>query len=149
LLLFSHLSDIINAKEHLKSMGLFDFFKKKKAPLPEAPKEHRLLPRWKISALAKIRLSAGATHVPCEVKDLNMKGCCLTLEQVLPDGCAEVELYFNEKYFFDVEIAIVWHKEIDNKHVYGIKFTRVRDADKEKMFQMMRENFSGQLWKNI
>ena len=78
-----------------------------------------------------------------------MKGCCLTLEQAIPDGCVEVELYFNEKYFFGVGIAIVWHKEIGNKHAYGVKFTRVRDADKEKMYEMMRDNFSGQLWKNI
>jgi hypothetical protein len=137
------LSDIIIG------MGLFDFLKKKNDPVPEPPKEQRLLPRWKISASAKIRLTAGAAFVPCEVKDLNLKGCCLVLEQALPEGCAEVGIYFNEKYYFDVGIAVVWHKEIENKQVYGIKFTRVRDVDKEKIFQMVRDDFPGQLWKSV
>lgn len=127
-------------------MGIFNFFRKKaEPPEPAAPKENRALPRWKISAPAKIKWLDKTDYLACEVKDLNMKGLSLVVTEKIPEGCTHAELYFNEKYFFDIEISIIWHKEADCKQIYGIRFTRVRDADKEKIFQMMKENYHNSL----
>ncbi len=126
-------------------MGLFSFFNKKKELIKETLKEKRLIPRWKISAPAKIKWSKETEYSPCEVKDLNMRGCSLLLTRKIPEGCLAGNLYFNERFFFDIEIAIVWQKEADNKYSYGIKFTRFRDADKEKLFKMIREDFSAHM----
>jgi len=125
-------------------MGIFSFFKKKE-PVKESPKEKRLMPRWKLSAPAKIKWFTEPDYSPCEVKDLNMRGCSLLLTRKIPEGCAGLSLYFNEKYFFDIEIAIVWQKEMDNKIVYGIRFTKFRDVDKEKLYKMIREDFSSHI----
>ena len=125
-------------------MGLFDFFKKKKA-LPPKPVfvEKRLLPRWKIAAPAKIKWQGSKDYAACEVKDLNMRGFSLAMTGKIPESSVRAELYFNEKYFFDIEISVAWHKEVDTKQVYGIRFLKVRDYDKEKIYQMMKENFAG------
>ena len=107
----------------------------------------RFLPRWKICAAAKIKWLNAKDYLPCEVGDLNMKGFSLGIEEEIPEANTQAQLYFNEKYFFDVEISVAWHKEVSGKQIYGIKFLKVRDADREKIYQMMRENFSGCLGK--
>jgi hypothetical protein len=125
-------------------MGLFNFFQKKKA-LPPKPGfvEKRLLPRWKITAPAKIKWQGSGDYVACEVRDLNMRGFCLVVAEKIFKYNARAELYFNEKYFFDVEVSVTWHKEAEAKQIYGIKFLKVRDSDREKIYQMMKENFAG------
>ncbi|MEI6832341.1 MAG: PilZ domain-containing protein [Candidatus Omnitrophota bacterium] len=131
-------------------MGLFSFFKKKKE-LPPEPESvvKRLLPRWKIAAPAKIKWQGYKDYVACEVRDLNMKGFSLAMAEKIPEANARVELYFNEKYFFDIEISVTWHKEVEEKQIYGIRFLKVRDLDKEKIYQMMRENFPGCFGKSL
>ena len=125
-------------------MGLFSFFQKKKEPLAKpAFTEKRLLPRWQISAPAKIKWYGQSDYLPCQVRDLNMRGFCLILDTKITEYNGRIELYFNEKYFFDIEVSVTWHKEIDNKQIYGFKFLKIRDADKEKLYQMMKENFAG------
>jgi hypothetical protein len=126
-------------------MGIFSFFRRKKVPLKETLKEKRLIPRWKISAPAKIKWNTESDYSSCEVKDLNMRGCALFLTRKIPEGCVGANLYFNEKYFFDIEMAIVWQKEVDNKIVCGIRFTKFRDVDKEKIYKMICEDFSSHL----
>jgi len=109
--------------------------------------EKRLLPRWKIAAQAKIKWQNFKDYLNCEVMDLNMKGFCLSSPEKILDYNTRAELYFNEKYFFEVGISVTWHKEIEEKQVYGIKFLKVRDYDREKIYQMMKENFASHLIK--
>jgi hypothetical protein len=126
-------------------MGLFSFFFKKKKVeiLKPAFVEKRLMPRWKIAALAKIRWQDAKDYLPCEVMDLNMRGFRLSIAEKIPETDAHVQLYFNDKYFFDIEISITWHKKAETREIYGIKFLKVRDSDREKIYQMMKENFAG------
>jgi len=129
-------------------MGIFGFFQKKKEAAKSAFKERRVLPRWKISVPAKIKWEGRNDYLACGVNDLSMRGCSLVMAEKIPEGCVRVELNFQEKFLFDIEIAIIWHKEADSKQVYGIKFTRIRDLDKEKIFRMMQENFPSHFRKN-
>ncbi|MCX5699771.1 MAG: PilZ domain-containing protein [Candidatus Omnitrophica bacterium] len=123
-------------------MVLFSFFRKKKdLPLKPGLVEKRLLPRWKIASPAKIKWQGSKDYVACEVRDLNMKGFCLAMTEKIPEANARVELYFNEKYFFDIDISVIWHKEVEGKQIFGIRFLKVRDSDKEKIYRMMKEDF--------
>jgi len=125
-------------------MGLFGFLRKKNAPLPEpAFVEKRLLPRWKIASPAKVKWQGCKDYIACEVRDLNMKGLSLAIADKIPDPNLHMELYFNEKYFFDIEASVIWSKEEGAKKIYGLKFSKVRDSDKEKIYQMIKENFPG------
>lgn len=127
-------------------MGLFGFSKKKKIEAPETFKERRALPRWAISAKAKIKRD-GQSDIDCEVRNLNMRGFAVVTANKIPPDCLHFTLYFNERFFFTVDVMIVWQKEAEGKNIYGIKFTRIRDADREKMYQMMRQDFPEHLEK--
>ena len=131
-------------------MGLFSFFKKKKV-LPPKPAfvEKRLLPRWKIASPAKIKWQGSKDYVVCEVRDLNMRRFSLGMNEKIPEASSRAELYFNEKYFFDIEISVAWHKEVEAKQIYGVRFLRIRDSDREKIYQMMKENFAGYFGKYL
>ncbi|MFA5287650.1 MAG: PilZ domain-containing protein [Candidatus Omnitrophota bacterium] len=130
-------------------MGLFNIFRKKTAPIQQGFKEKRQLPRWKISAPAKIKLTGNNDYLACEVKDLNFKGFRLIIPEKIPEECAGCELYFNDNYSFGIGITISWYKEIDGNHTYGMKFTKLRDQDKERIFQMMQERFPEHLRTNL
>ena len=130
-------------------MGLFNFLQKKKKELPQKTGfiERRMLPRWKIVASAKIRLQDSKDYLACEVRDLNLRGFSLGLTKEIPGNNVRFELYFNEKYSFDIEAAVTWHKEVDGKQIYGLRFLRIRDSDREKIYQMMKDIFSNYLGK--
>ena len=88
-------------------MGLFSFFRKKKEiPLKPDFVEKRFLPRWKISAPAKVKLSGASDYLPCEIRDLNMRGFCLVTAEKISKYDGPMEVYFNEKYFYFVEVAV-------------------------------------------
>ncbi|MFA4992861.1 MAG: PilZ domain-containing protein [Candidatus Omnitrophota bacterium] len=131
-------------------MGLFNFSRKKKE-LPQKSNpafiERRTLPRWKIAYLAKIKWQDSKDYITCEVRDLNMRGFSLGVAEEIPGNNVRMELYFNEKYFFDIEVSVAWHKEADGKQIYGIRFLRIRDSDRERIYRMMKENFPSHLGK--
>jgi len=128
-------------------MGLFDFFKEKKDFEHPAPsfRERRLLPRWQINCAARIRWDGLEDYLGCEIKNLNLKGFAVSLSQKLPEGCTKIILHFGREFIFNVEIAVLWRKETQGKDTYGVKFTKIRDADKEKIYQMVRQDFPDQL----
>jgi len=123
------------------NMGLFNIFQKKTQPIQTGLQEKRTLPRWKISAPAKIKLLGSNAYLVCEVKDLNFKGFCLIISEKIPDGCSGFELYFNDNFSFNIGIEVSWAKEVDGKHVYGMKFVGLRGQDKERILQMVQERF--------
>lgn len=129
-------------------MGLFNIFQKKTAPIQQGFKEKRQVPRWKISAPAKIRLTCNDDYLACEIKDLNLRGFCLVIPERIPEGCAGLELCFNDDYAFGIGITVNWHEKIDGKHTYGMRFTKLRDQDKERIFRMMQERFPTHLRNN-
>jgi hypothetical protein len=106
-----------------------------------------MLPRWKIAYLAKIKWKDAKDYISCEIRDLNMRGFSLEIAKEIPENNVPMELYFNEKYFFNIEVSVAWHKEVDGRQIYGIRFLRIRDADRERIYQMMKENFANHLGK--
>ena len=125
-------------------MGFFDFFRRKKGE-PSTPvfRERRLVPRWRINSRAQIRWEGLSDYVPCEIKNLSLKGCAITLSQAIPEGCTRITLYFRSEYIFHLEVAIVWYTHEKNTH--GLKFTSIKDSDQEKIQKMVREDFPDQL----
>jgi hypothetical protein len=65
------------------------------------------------------------------------------MTEKIPEPNTRVELFFSEKYFFNIEISVTWHKEAEGKQIYGVKFSKICDSDKEKIYRMMNENFHG------
>ncbi len=130
-------------------MGLFGFFRKKTAPVKEGFREKRQVPRWRISTPAKIRLAGNDDYSESESKDVNFGGFCLVTPEKIPEECSGLELCFDGNFSFGIGITVSWYKEVDQKHIYGMKFTNLRDQDKEKIFQMMQERFSAHFRCNL
>lgn len=128
-------------------MGLFGFGRHKPSAPSSVFKERRMLPRWSIYARAKIRLTDKNAYVDCEVKNLNLRGFCVVSSLKIPECCPALTLYFNELFFFTVETSMAWHKESDGKQSYGLRFAKIKDIDKEKIYQMMRQDYSQHLHK--
>lgn len=125
-------------------MGLFGFFNKKKKQPSFEPSERRLIPRWKINTAAKISWDKGVTFVACDITDLNLKGFGLTLTKNLPDILSELVISVHERFVFHADVSVIWHKEKGGRQAYGVKFTRIRDVDKEKIYQMICQDFPDQ-----
>jgi len=122
------------------AMGLFNLFRKRKKPQETISKKQKR-PRWEISAPVKIKWEGRNNYTACEVKNFSGKGCCLDIAEKITKWPVRAELYFNENFFFDVEMALVWHKGSDSKQTYGVRFSKIRDADKEKIFELIKHSF--------
>lgn len=131
-------------------MGFFDLFRKKQqaAAIPEN-KERRLLPRWEVSVPAQAKWEGLVDYVNCEIRDMNFRGFKIVLPQKLEEQCTKLVLRFNEDFILNAEFCILWHAELHDKHIYGCSFTRLRDQDKEKMYDFVFKNFPDQIEKHI
>lgn len=130
-------------------MGLFSFPKDNEDPIKQTSGEKRLAPRWKVSTPAKIKLEGFNSYLDCEVRDLNLKGFSLVITKKILKKRVGAKLYFNEKFSFKIETMILWNKAVDNKYVYGMKFTKILDSDRGRILQMINEDFPANVWKNL
>jgi hypothetical protein len=131
-------------------MGIFNFFKRgPKKELRQTQTERRFLPRWQIDYQAKIRWEGVGEFVPCQIRDLNFRGLQISLSQKLPDNCAKLELRLSEDFIFSAEIKILWESAREDGYVYGASFTRLRDADKERLYQFIFHNFPDHIERHI
>lgn len=121
-------------------MGLFNLFGKKKEK-KDSFAERRVLPRWKIHMPAKITIEGDEKPIECRLMDLNFKGFSISLPNPLIGSCKDMTLLILERYLYNVEVERTWQTEKDGRYYYGFKFTRLRDADREKMHKMMKEDF--------
>lgn len=130
-------------------MELFDYFfpEKEDASKPES-RDKRLTPRWNVSASAKIKLEVSGGYTACEIRDFNLRGFSMVITKKIIKKRISAKLYFNEKYSFKIEAMILWAKALGNKYIYGMKFTRILDADRARILQMMKEDFPENVWKS-
>lgn len=121
-------------------MGFFDFFRKKQSLQP-AFKERRLVPRWSLAANATLTFGTDGAAIPCTIIDLNLKGFAVSTGGILAEDYKSLKLEVLGRYLYNVEVVFVWHLEKGNLHYYGFLFSRLRDADREKMLAMMKSEF--------
>jgi len=130
-------------------MGLFSFFQEDEDQFKLTSSDKRLAPRWKVSAPAKIKLEGFEGDLDCEIRDLNLKGFSLVISKKIIKQRLAAKLDFNEKYSFKIEVLVLWSKAENNKYVYGMKYTKIADSDRELILQMMKENYPPNLWRSL
>jgi hypothetical protein len=116
--------------------------------------DHRRCPRWQINWQAKVRISDKESLTDCHINDINFKGLKLTLaEKLTPDTFVKLSLILSSDFVLNVEAWVAWHKTIDGYNLYGLYFTKIKDLDKEKIYQFMRgyfpEKINQQWWKDL
>jgi len=98
----------------------------------------RQVARWQINWLAKIKLCSEEKILSCKILDISFKGIKLVLTDKLPrDNLLKVNIFLSEEFVLDLELWRVWHKTIDGHYLYGFYFVRIKEADKEKIYQFM------------
>ena len=112
--------------------------------------EHRRFPRWQINQQAKLKLERAVEDVFCQVKDINYKGMRVVLGAKLPQETAfRLSLSLSGNCTFDAEVWVAWVKVINGINHYGLYFSKIRDADKEKIYDFVnvhRPNVIIQNW---
>lgn len=112
--------------------------------------EHRSCPRWQTNWKTKVQLEGQESPAPCTLCDINFKGARICLEQKLAqDSRLKINLCLSEDCSFEIEVWVVWHKYVEGLHSHGLYFTKIRESDKEKLYQFIQNNFKGQMHKQI
>lgn len=116
--------------------------------------DRRKLTRWQANKETKVKLEGAEALAKCSLRDINLKGAQIALAIKLPkDVFLKLSLVLAEDFILNLEVWVVWQKTIDGHYVYGIYFSRINDADKEKIYQFVRQYFPEQLtqqwWKGV
>lgn len=102
--------------------------------------------RWQIDRPARVKLEGAEAFADCRIKDISFMGLKISLALKLPqDTFLKLKVVLSEETIFDLEVWVVWHKTIDGHNVYGIYFSKINDADKEKVYQFIRKFYPRQL----
>lgn len=104
--------------------------------------ERRNFVRWQIDRQVSTKLEGAEHPLTLKVNDINLKGARISLKQRLPlDTSIRLNLPLSEGFVLDIDALIAWHRVVNEENMYGLSFSRVRDNDKEKIFQFVRQEF--------
>ena len=108
--------------------------------------ERRRFTRWQVNRLAKFRLEQAVEEAFCHVDDINYKGAQIILDAKLPEDTAfRLNLRLSEECSFEAEVWVAWHKVVDGINHYGIYFSKIRDADKDKIYKFINMHYPSDL----
>jgi len=96
-------------------------------------RERRKLTRWQINKRVLLNFDQAA-ELFCQLKDINCIGAQVTLNTKLPqDVIFKMSLRLSENYTIVAKVWATWHKVINGSHHYGLYFSEIKDADKDKI----------------
>lgn len=108
--------------------------------------ERRRFIRWQTFRQAKVKLPDQEDYVDCRVNDINFKGLQIFLAQKLPlDSYVKLSLILTESFTLNVEAWVTWHRSVDGHNIYGLYFTKIIDSDKERIYNLIRNEFPEQI----
>jgi hypothetical protein len=110
--------------------------------------EHRKVARWKVNKPVALKfeqpigqsgvtlptLAKAANEIFCQLIDINSIGTQITLNTKLPEDVTfRMSLKLSENYIIVAKVWAAWHKIINGKNHYGLYFSQINDADKDKI----------------
>lgn len=109
-------------------------------------KDRRQLPRWSVHKQAKILWSAKHEISPCVIEDLSLKGMCLSMPQPFPaEKSLKPILMLSDVIDLEIETQVTWRKQTTEGYFQGMSFSKIKDSDKDRIFQYINSNCSKQL----
>lgn len=104
-------------------------------------KDRRQHIRWQVNKEVKAQLKEGLSGVACLLQDLNFDGARVSLKQNLArDRHVYMKLILTEGAELELKVWVVWQKKVAGKNVYGLYFGRLKDKDKEVIYNFLRQN---------
>jgi len=111
--------------------------------------EHRRFPRWQINQQAGLKLEQAEEELPCQLKDINYKGMGVVLRIKLPqDAALKISLRLSADCTFSAEVWVAWSRVINGITHYGLFFSKLRDADKNKIYRFVQAQAPKELANN-
>ncbi len=111
--------------------------------------DRRSIPRWRVDQEAKVRVNASPESDDCLIGDLNLKGARVLLNRRLPAGeTHHVSLAMTGSCTLEVDVRAPWHQEQGGRHVYGLFFTHIADAEREKIYRYLSGHCARQIREN-
>ena len=100
--------------------------------------EHRKLARWPVNQHAALKIEPATKELFCQIKDINSRGAKITLNTKLPDDQAlKLSLRLAENCTIEAEVWVAWRKVINGINHYGFFFSKIQDADKDKIYKFI------------
>ncbi|MBU1727241.1 MAG: PilZ domain-containing protein [Candidatus Omnitrophica bacterium] len=97
--------------------------------------------RWQVDYKTRVRLNEASDFVECAINDISYMGARICVPVKLPrDTFIELHFELSAEFVLDVEAWVVWQRAVDGHNIYGLYFTRVKDTDKEKIYQFVRKH---------
>lgn len=111
--------------------------------------EKRAIPRWQLERSIKVLLEGAEKEADATLHDLNLKGCRIHLGPKLEhDALIKMRLCLGEGCSIWVEGWVAWRRPINGRgHIYGVYFTNMKDSDRQKLYEFVRQNFTDQMQK--
>ncbi|MBN2831412.1 MAG: PilZ domain-containing protein [Candidatus Omnitrophica bacterium] len=101
--------------------------------------ERRKLARWQVNQHAAFKIGQAAKELLCRIKDINSRGVRITLNAKLPDDKAlKISLQLSENSTVEAEVWVAWRKVVNGINHYGLFFTKMKDADKDKIYKFIK-----------
>jgi len=111
--------------------------------------DRRQLIRWYINKEAKLKLEDMDKPFLCIVEDINMRGVKIyARQQLVEKGDISMNMDLGSDLVFDIKAAVAWHRCLGAGYVYGLYFTKVKDADKERLYHYIVDCCSEQIRKH-
>jgi hypothetical protein len=102
--------------------------------------------RWQIDRQAKIKLEGESASRDCTIQEISFSGAKICLSQKLAlDTNLKLNISLSNELSFDLEAWVVWHKLREGLNLYGLYFTKIKDADKEKISKFIRTDFTNEI----
>lgn len=104
--------------------------------------DRRACPRWKINWQAQVKFSHKENLTNCHITDINYKGLRISLEDKLAqDTFLSLSITLSCDCVLNVEAWVAWHKPSEGRNTYGLYFNKIKEADKEKIYQFIHKHF--------
>jgi len=102
--------------------------------------DRRAITRWQVDKQIKVKIEGAENFADCLLKDINLKGAKIILRMRLKkDTFIKVDIVLSQDFVLKAEIWIAWHRIIEGEHIYGVYFSKIRDADKDRIYKLLRE----------
>lgn len=109
-------------------------------------KSRRQVARWQAHRQARVKLEGSGSFVDAQLSDISLKGLKITLSEKLPiDQHFKLDLVLSDEFNLCVEVWVAWQKTFDNLNTYGLYFSKIKDSDKERVYQFIRKDFPAQI----
>ncbi len=115
-----------------------------------APQDRRNIVRWPVNVDAKLKVADSSALLPCQIKDINLKGIQISLaEKLEKDKFLKLSFFLPESIVLDVEAWVAWQKVIDNVNIYGIYFSKIKGSEKEKIYNFVYKYCGDKVKKHV